>query len=190
MYSRFAGIFLMGIVIKLMDDYLDENLDMMKGKKNFAVLLGRGLLPYSLVLIIISLYLNFQEVVSLFFASYILGMTHDYSDRLPSSLMGWQESLIVFTLSILLTSFYNTITALILIFLLQLFDDFIDYQKDDFVNEKNFIIGLGKVPGMVLILILSLISFKFFSIKFFYFSSSIFLFYYLESMIHKKYNSN
>ena len=180
MYKRFFGIFVIGIVIKLMDDSLDQELDKLKGTKNLAVNIGQVIMPYSLILMIIALSLNYKESVGFFCASYILGMTYDFKKKLPTYLKGWQESILVLVISIFMTSVYNIISALVLILLLQLIDDAIDYKKDKYVTEINYLKKLGVVPGIFLILILLLISFQYYPLKLLYFFLAVILIYMID----------
>lgn len=177
MFKRFAGIFLTGLVIKLMDDFLDQDLDRLKGEENFSRIIGRGILPYSLVIIILALYFNFNESVSYFAASYFLGMAYDDRERLPSRLFGWQEGLIVLGISILLTSLKDTLSALILILLIQLFDDYVDYRRDNLFLGRNLINTLGIVNSILLTLILFFLVIKFFPLKLVFFSLASFILY-------------
>jgi hypothetical protein len=173
MYKRLIGLILIGFVIKLMDDFLDQDLDSLKGEWNFAGKLGRGILPYSLVLIIIALYLNFMESVSFFAASYTLGMVYDVKDRLPSHLRSWQEGLIVCLISIYLTNLWETFTALILILLIQFIDDFFDYQKDWIIGTRNLIQRLGRFNASLLTILLVLLTVKICPLKMGFFSIAV-----------------
>ncbi|MFW5998354.1 MAG: hypothetical protein ACOC4G_11975 [Bacillota bacterium] len=185
MFERYLGIFFMGIVIKLMDDYLDQDFDKLKDENiiNYSIKLKKGILPYSLLLFVFALYLNFEETLSLFLASYVIGMVYDLKQRLPSYLYGWQESLVVLFLCIIMTSLSITISSLILVIMLQLIDDYIDYYKDLEVNEENYIKKLGYIPGITVIVILGLISLKFFSLRFLYFFTAVINLYLLDYIL-------
>ena len=61
MYKRFLGIFLMGLVIKMMDDYIDKEIDLLKGQWNLSLIFKNAILPYALLLLIFSLYFNFLK---------------------------------------------------------------------------------------------------------------------------------
>ncbi len=177
MFSIIGGLFLVGIVIKLMDDFLDQELDILTTNKNLAVKLGRGILPYTLLLLIFALYLNFNESLTLFTASYIIGMGYDTNQKLPSYLYAWQEGIIVFIITILITSFYETISALTLIVLLQLGDDLFDYRKDKNIGDNNFINKIGFIPTIIMIMILLLLAIKYFPLKLIYFLTAAALVY-------------
>jgi 1,4-dihydroxy-2-naphthoate octaprenyltransferase len=173
MYKRLIGLILIGFVIKLMDDFLDQDLDSLKGEWNFAGKLGRGILPYSLVFIIIALYLNFTESVSFFAASYALGMFYDGNDRLPSHLQSWQEGLIICLISIYLTSLWETFAALILVLLIQFIDDFLDYQKDWIKGSRSLVRRLGRFNASLLTILLVLLAVKICPLKMGFFSIAV-----------------
>ena len=186
MYKRFLGILVIGVVIKFMDDFLDKKIDNILDNKNYAVLMGNSIFPYTLLLMILALYLNFEEATTYFAASYVTGMAQDYNEKLPSHILAWQESLLVFLFSIIFISFYETIYAIILIFFLQLIDDFIDYQQDNYINDFNYIKLTGIIPGFILIIILSLISIKFFPLKLIYFCTAVIILYLIDYFVKQR----
>ena len=70
-------ICLTGIVIKLMDDYLDQEIDKIEGKHTLAVILDKALLPYTLLFMVLCMAVHPMLAGSLFLASYIIGMGHN-----------------------------------------------------------------------------------------------------------------
>ncbi len=190
MFSRFLGIFLIGLVIKLMDDFLDQDLDHLKEDFNFTFIFGRAVLPYSLVALILALSFNFNESVSLFAASYLIGMACDRNERLPSYLLAWQEGIFIFIMSIFLTSLVDSLAAINLILLAQFIDDFLDYKSDLFLQKKNYIHIFGTFNSIILTIILLLLAFNFYPLKLVYFISallSLYLFFWLISNVKGNY---
>ncbi|MFW5991758.1 MAG: hypothetical protein ACOCQN_01030 [Halanaerobiaceae bacterium] len=181
MFNRFTGILLTGIVIKLMDDFLDYNID----EWNSTVYLERAVLPYSLVLFFIALFFNFEESVGLFAASYCLGMNTNKKTRLPSGLLAWQEGLLIIIISICITDLYNVIYSLILILTIQLIDDLIDYQTDRYKNQGNYVLKFGRINIILVIIILVLISLCYFTIKFITVFTAVLIIYLLINILKK-----
>ncbi len=180
MYERILGLLLIGAVIKLMDDFLDKEIDRILEKNNYAILIGNSILPYCLLLMTIALYLNFEENTTFFIASYATGMAQDYDKKLPTNIFAWQESVFILFFSILYISFYDTVYALILILCLQLIDDLMDFKQDKYVNDFNYIKIVGIIPGVILILLLILISYKYFPLKLVYFSIAVIILYVID----------
>ncbi|MFW6015342.1 MAG: hypothetical protein ACOCRK_02830 [bacterium] len=190
MFERFTGIFLIGIVIKLMDDYLDKDIDNLIGKWNITLILKNGIVPYTLVLLIIALSLNFKEGTAYFFSSYILGMAYDISKTLPSRLNAWQESIIIFILASIITTIETIIISILFVFFLQIIDDILDIKNDIYIKKNNYIIILGKVNTIIILLILLLLFLSCFIVKFLYFITAVFSVYLLFYIIEKYFNRN
>lgn len=179
MFNRFLGVFFCGLVIKIMDDFLDQEIDFAGSNFNLITILNKGTLPYSLVLLIFALSLNFNESVTYFTSSYMLGMAHDFKEKLPSKLYAWQEGLLLFLLGIVLTSFYESISALVLILLAQIIDDLMDYKKDKYLNRYNFVYIFGFFNLFIISSILLIISLKYFPVKLLFFLLSLTSVYFL-----------
>lgn len=185
MYNTIGALFLIGIVIKLMDDFLDQDLDNIVSNKNFTEILGRGILPYALILLIFALALDYNNSITFFSASYIVGMGYNSKQRLPSFLYAWQESIIVFLIIFLITSFYETISALVLIIIIQLIDDFLDYRKDKRTANSNLVKKIGYIPAIIMTSIFFVIAIKFFPLKLTYFITAAFLVYLVTDIFFK-----
>ncbi len=177
MLKRLLGLLLVGLAIKLMDDFLDQEKDKASGQYNLYHILGISILPYSLVIFSFGLYLNLVEGISFFAASYLLGMAHDYHLRLPSGLIAWQEGLIVFMFSTYLTDLKNSLSALLLILLLQFIDDLIDFKKDSQYFQANLFKKLGFFNSVLIMLALTIIAIIFYPVKLIYFITAIILLY-------------
>lgn len=55
-----------GTCHKMMDDYIDKEIDLLKGQWNLSLIFKNAILPYALLLLIFSLYFNFSEAVTIF----------------------------------------------------------------------------------------------------------------------------
>ncbi|KXS41772.1 MAG: hypothetical protein AWU54_1530 [Candidatus Frackibacter sp. T328-2] len=137
-----------------MDDYLDQNLDELIGKQTLAIKLRRATIPYALLSFSLSVILNIQWAISLFWGSYIIGMGNDLSNSLPSGLKAYQESIILFSIGCFLLPIYELISSILIIFNLQLIDDLIDAKKDEQIFHRNFTHILGERQAILLILII------------------------------------
>lgn len=148
--GRIPAVFFLGLVIKSMDDFLDEPWPPTKGiLSRFA----KGLLPYSLVLFGLALYLDFRLVWSLFLAGYAVGMfSHPYV-MLPSGLPSWIETLVAGIVSWLTVGYSYTLWAMLCMVSVQLLDDFLDYHVDSRRSEANWLHKLGKGEGVILLLL-------------------------------------
>jgi len=177
MFRRFMGIFLMGLVIKIMDDYIDRDIDELKGQWNIASIFKRAILPYSLVLVIISLYLNFSEAVSIFAASYFLGMCNELNERLPSGLKGWQEGVLLLLFTTYMNSLQECLAALLIVCSIQFIDDFLDLKKDIYIDSSNLVNRLGKINSLFITIALFLLALRFFPVKCLYYYSASFILY-------------
>ncbi|NLM97031.1 MAG: hypothetical protein GX175_05405 [Halanaerobiaceae bacterium] len=187
MFRSFLGIFLMAIVIKLMDDFLDKDIDRLTDQWNLALILERALVPYSFILLILSLYFSFNESVSAFAASYTIGMAGDYKERLPTGLYSWQEGILVLLIGAFISSIYDIIAALANICLIQIIDDLIDLKRDIKTKNHNIVIIYGKVNSYISAGILVLLALRFFPARTGYYLSAFFLLNLLLGFIKKKY---
>lgn len=190
MYKRFAGVFLIGIVIKIMDDYLDRDIDRFKEQWNITLIINRGILPYSLVLLIFSLYLNFPEGVSIFAASYLVGMINDLNEKLPTKLYAWQEGIFLIILTTYMSSLKDSISALLIVSSIQIIDDFIDMKKDKYIDNSNIVNKIGKINAFIITIVLVLASFKFFFLKSIFYYSAVALLYLIIYLLEKIYGND
>ncbi|SJZ60186.1 UbiA prenyltransferase family protein [Selenihalanaerobacter shriftii] len=149
------SILLTGFTIKLMDDYLDQEIDKLIGKKTLAGRLNKAVIPYALLLFSFAVALNSSWAISLFWASYILGMGYDLKNSLPTKLESYQESLFLLIISLLFVQFNQMVSSLLVIFNIQLIDDLIDYNNDMQAQRNNFIHILGRRQVILLIIIIS-----------------------------------
>lgn len=151
------SILLIGVVIKILDDYMDREIDAILGNKLNPLLENSGVLPYTLLLFSIACILDVNTSVSLFLASYAVGMAGNLSATMPSSLYGYQESLAILILGPLVFGFKCFASSMSIIIVLQLLDDDLDYEKDRCL-KSNWSYILGRVESRLLALIFFLAS--------------------------------
>ncbi len=132
-----------GIVIKLMDDYLDQELDKIEGKYSLAVILDKAILPYTLLCIVLCMAVNPALAGTLFLASYIIGMGHNLKQELPLGLNAFQEFVVFGVFGIMLFGFIEMFSSFLIITFVQLVDDFFDYYTDAKFSRRNFVIRFG-----------------------------------------------
>lgn len=156
-YKIFFGIFLTGIVIKIMDDYMDREFDKLINRDNTTKILGSGVLPYALFIFSLACILNPVTAVSLFFASFATGMAGNLNAKMPSGLYGYQEALITIVMGLVLFGVMEMFSSLLLIFAIQLWDDYVDYNSDRY-SIKNWAFILGKNECLLLGIIFFILS--------------------------------
>lgn len=151
-----VAVWLCCCAVKLTDDFLDQETDLGGGRYNWAVCLGPGAMVYALVLLALAAALNARVSLSLFFASYVVGMTNSLGTLLPSRLTGWQESALVTALGIIVFDTRTAFFALLFVASVQLFDDFLDMSSDRLCGQRNFACRFGPVValsgGLILLL--------------------------------------
>jgi 4-hydroxybenzoate polyprenyltransferase len=119
-----------GAMIKLTDDYLDQEEDRQAGRWNWTSVFGVGTPVYAMLLLGFAVAIDTVISLSLFFASYVAGM-FPFPDRsYPSRLRGWQEGGLILLASSLLLGWRSMFFALCFIVAIQLIDDCIDQKVD------------------------------------------------------------
>ena len=146
MLAKVVAVVLVGVVIKLIDDYLDEPEESL----SMAGWLGRGVAAYGLLLFAIAVSLVPGMAVTLFLAAYAVGMVKDPFLRLPTALHPWFESLLVFLLGSFLWGWSEMASSFIVICFVQLLDDYCDKKEDEFQQVRNLVLIWGE--GEVLLL--------------------------------------
>ncbi|MBM7624121.1 hypothetical protein [Sporohalobacter salinus] len=149
----FLAVFFVGMSIKLMDDYLDQIIDKLENKKTLALKWGRATLPYALLFFSLAAVFNYSWTISLFWVSYILGMGYDITDKLPTGIKAYQESLFLLLIAIYVLSIENLLSSLSIIVGIQLIDDLIDIKHDNQVYRNNFVYLLGEQYVIFLLII-------------------------------------
>jgi len=154
----FLAVLLTGCVIKLMDDYLDQEFDIFRGKQSLARQLGLGTAAYALLIFAIAVSLNWQISVALFLGAYITGMVYNVRTKYLSGLSGWQEICIVLVLSWLLAGLHITCTSVFILLVIQIIDDWLDETNDAMTGQKNAMQILGSAEAGICALIFLLLA--------------------------------
>lgn len=152
----FLAVFLTGCVIKLLDDYLDQEYDLLNGKSTLAYRLGLGTSAYGILLFAIAVAFNWHLSVALFFAAYITGMVCDINRSFVSGLSGLQEIVIFGVLGCLLVSIKTIFTAIFVLLFIQVIDDWMDIGQDYKIGQRNMFNSFGVIEtwccGLVFLL--------------------------------------
>ena len=153
----FIAVFLTAFAVKIIDDYLDQDMD--NGiQKNWALLLGPGCVIYAILLLAIGFTLNTPLCFALFLSCYTVGMYNNMFTVLPLHMKGWQESLIVLFIGIMVTNLTIIVFSICLVTATQLLDDCIDYHVDMALGSGNLASKWGTLECLICALILILIA--------------------------------
>lgn len=133
------------MTIKMMDDYLDGPLDRLIGKKTWAADLQEATLPYALLAFSLAVIAEPTWSITLFWASYAVGMRGDRLRPLPLGLTGWQEALLLGVLTLSAFGWKALVTSWAAIFSLQAVDDLLDHQQDKMCGAANWATRWGVV---------------------------------------------
>ncbi|GAW91482.1 hypothetical protein [Calderihabitans maritimus] len=150
----FAAVFLTGMVVKGMDDLLDSSWDLAKGKRTVAGSYGYSLVPYLMVFLAIAAWLAPKISLSLFLASYAVGMFFDSRQKMASGLQGYQETVIIILLGSLFFGWLEMLSSLSIILLVQVLDDLQDFRKENPTGHKNWARKFGVVETILFAIIL------------------------------------
>jgi len=148
-FKKITSIFLTGLTIKMMDDFLDKDLDGLTKENNMIVLLGSGIIPYILVLFSIACAIDSKISAGLFLSSYCLGMANDFTAKMPSGLYGYHESVLSLILGFSLLGIKTMASSLFVMAAVQLWDDYVDFDNAYF-TKKNWAVILGKGECLIL----------------------------------------
>ncbi|RIV29312.1 hypothetical protein D2Q93_00150 [Alicyclobacillaceae bacterium I2511] len=147
------ALVLMGSAIKLMDDQLDAEYDICRGERTLAVKLGRALLPYTLVLTVLALYLQPVLTTAVFFGSYAVGMFTRWQEKLPTRVPAYVEIFMVIGLSMLLTGWQTAVWGLTFMALVDWVDDLTDATLDKVSGQDNLVLRIGWIETSLLVLL-------------------------------------
>ncbi|NLN19467.1 MAG: hypothetical protein GX162_09370 [Firmicutes bacterium] len=145
--AAFAGLWTVGLAIRLMDDYLDAPVDLLQGVQTSAHHLGNASLPYALVGLSVGSLLSPKLTAALFLSAYAIGMTSELTRALPSRLRGYQESLLAIVIGAIGAGPMVMAWALMTMFTIQALDDLIDLRVDSHIDGRNWchLFGVGEV---------------------------------------------
>jgi len=144
------SVILCSIAVKLVDDFLDRELDARAGCYNFSNALGSGAIVYGMLSLSLAASINASVSIPLFLASYSIGMFNDSKKTFTSGLSGLQESLLIFILGVMLWGWKSMLFSIFFIFSIQLFDDYLDIYTDQLAGYRNLAHRIGKVECVLL----------------------------------------
>lgn len=147
------SLFLMGLAIKLMDDHLDAQIDLSRGKRTLAVRLNRAALPYAMLLGLLSATLSLPIALAAFLGSYAVGMFSGWRQTLPTRVPAWLEIVIALGLAVLLVGWRTALWGLAMMSVIDWLDDVLDMGSDSDVSQWNLANRIGVVETLLLILI-------------------------------------
>lgn len=148
-FIKWIIIIIIGVVIKLMDDYLDQDLDKIEGEYTLAVSLDKAIVPYTLLCTVMCMAVAPVLSGSLFLASYIIGMGHDLKRVLPFGWTALKEAILFTVFGLLVFEPREMFSSLLVILFIQIMDDFLDYYNDSRFSRRNFVVRFG-VPECIL----------------------------------------
>ncbi len=119
--KKVFSILITGIVIKIMDDYFDQDIDALEKQPNIYMAMEYGGLPYTLLLFSLAFMLDPITALSLFFSSFAIGMVGHLTVKMPSGLYGYHESIIVVLLGFVLLKL-EMLSSLFIVMVIQLWD--------------------------------------------------------------------
>ncbi len=143
------AVVLCAAAVKLFDDWLDQDRDQAANKANWVTVLGPGTTIYAALLLAIAAALHASVSLSLFFASYGIGMFHDFGRLLPSRLRGWQESVLVWGLGSVIFGWQIMLFSMLFIAGVQLFDDCLDLAADRRSGQRNLAGRFGLIECLL-----------------------------------------
>jgi hypothetical protein len=149
-FVKWMVILVIGTVIKLMDDYLYQDLDKIEGKYTLAMFLEKATLPYTLLCTVMCMVLEPVLTGSLFLASYVVGMGHELQRQLPLGWTALQETLLFGTFGIIGFGLVEMVSSLVIVLFIQLADDFVDYHSDAMTSRRNFVLQIGLWESVIL----------------------------------------
>ncbi|QEK12171.1 hypothetical protein FQB35_07165 [Crassaminicella thermophila] len=150
--KKLTASLIIGLIIKLLDDYLDED-------NNLLIhTLDKAILPYSIIFFSIASAIHVQYAVTLMSSCYIVGMFHDLNMKLSTGFKGYQESIIIFIINCCMFSFRSITTSMLIMIVIQFIDDIHDMKLDRKYGYKNFANKFGKIEiilmGLIMIILL------------------------------------
>lgn len=147
---------LMGISIKWLDDHLDSEFDICRGERTLAVRMGRACFAYGTLLAVVAVALNHSLAAALFLSSYAVGMMSNWTERLPTRLPAYVETILAVGLAVLLCGWRIELWALCFVALVDWLDDITDYHKDGSASHRNLARRIG-LPETTILTLMALL---------------------------------
>lgn len=139
--------------VKLVDDYLDKELDAIDNQPNWIVRLGDGTVVYAMPLMVISISLRSDTSAALFLSAWAIGMFQHLGIKYPSGLHGWQEAVLSIGFGCLLAGWRVMLLALLITLGVQLVDDMLDRRSDCHRGLRNLADRWGMTECFLLVCI-------------------------------------
>lgn len=153
MLYLFVAILLSGATVKLMDDALDVEYDLCRGKRTLAARLGRACLPYSLVCFAIAMMADRQAALAVFLGSYAVGMFTRFEERLPSRVPAYVEIVAAIAIAVILIGWQDALWGVAMMSMIDWLDDVMDRHKDAASGQFNVVNRFGIVEVLFAVLI-------------------------------------
>lgn len=154
----FFSVLTTAYVVKMLDDYLDQEYDAEVGHYTIAQRLGKATLPYALLIFAVGCLLMPKVTVSYFLAAYAVGMIGESTRRFPSRLKGYQETAAVFLLGVLGVGWRQFGLSCLVILAVQAVDDLADYRRQERAS-RNWVVRWGTHFVQTFAVIASLLAF-------------------------------
>ncbi|GMA61432.1 hypothetical protein NZD89_17125 [Alicyclobacillus fastidiosus] len=151
--TTFVAILLAGATVKMMDDALDVEYDLCRGRRTLAARLGRASLPYSLLTFGLAMMANRDVALAVFLGSYAVGMFTRAEEFLPSRVPAYVEIVIAACLLVILVGWKDALWGMAAMSMIDWLDDVMDRRKDAISGQANVAIRFGLVETLVAILI-------------------------------------
>lgn len=152
----FLCVIFCAVSVKITDDFLDTDYDKSVDRKNLADFIGRGAMVYALLFMVLAAAFDSTVAVCLFLASYITGMFKQLTQLMPSHLTGFQESVLIFIIEIVLFGWALAVFSVLFMLAVQLMDDCVDARLDKLAGQGNLAHRFGMVECGLLSLLLFL----------------------------------
>ncbi|MFB5192114.1 hypothetical protein [Alicyclobacillus fastidiosus] len=153
LFSTFIAILLAGATVKQMDDALDVEYDLCRGRRTLAARLGRASLPYSLLTFGLAMMANRDVALAVFLSSYAVGMFTRAQEFLPSRVPAYVEIVVAAGLLVTLVGWKHALWGMAAMSMIDWLDDVMDRRKDVESGQVNVAIRFGLVETLVAILI-------------------------------------
>lgn len=142
------------MAIKIMDDYIDAPWDALFGQTTWVAELKEAALPYALMALCLGCLADTTWAVTLFWASYVVGMRGDLKRPLALGLTGWQEATLAGVVIYLVSGGYALFTSWAAVFVMQCIDDLLDQSLDKLSGADNWATRWGRVEiGLSLVIV-------------------------------------
>lgn len=147
--ARVLSLILVGWGVRWLDDGLDWPRDRAMGRPNWVRCFGRGIHVYAALVLVLAAGVHAATAVPVFLASYGLGMLATPGEKEPSGLKGWQETLLVVFVSLVLVGPVSTLAAMLAVATVQLLDDWWE-RREERDRPDNWASRLGSTETLLL----------------------------------------